>query len=68
MLNRESKEGKDILKQICVSIWGGDFAYRKKMGFGMTTNIFLFSNPQFARKIVDNLKKRDIINGRLMEE
>ena len=67
LLNRENQQGKDILKQISVPIFGEEFAYRKKMGFGLPTNTYLLSNPIFFRKIIDNLKKRDIINGKLME-
>lgn len=68
IMNREIRQGKDILKQMCIPIFGEKFAYRKKMGFGMPTNIYLFSNHEFAEKVIYNLKKRDIVNGEMIQE
>ncbi len=68
IMNRKIGQGKDILKQLCIPIFGQEFAYRKKMGFGMPTNRYLFSNCDFAEKVICNLQKRDIFNGKMIQD
>ena len=68
LINREKKEGKDILKQLCVPIFGEEFAYSRKRGFSVPTNKFLFSRSEFVTKVLKSMKQRDIVNWKYMFE
>ncbi|MBD5550037.1 MAG: asparagine synthase (glutamine-hydrolyzing) [Lachnospiraceae bacterium] len=68
LMNYKRKEGKDILKQMCVPIFGEEFAYRRKRGFGMPTNRYLFSDMKFISKILRKMKQRDILNWKFIDE
>lgn len=67
LLNKEKEQGKYVLKKMAESIFGAEFAYRKKMGFGMPTNKFLMSSPQFVQKTIDNMIIRGIVDGKVIE-
>ena len=68
LLDKEKIQGKAIIKKLTESVFGTEFAYRKKMGFGIPTNKFLVSNYKFTKRIIENMKKREIVNGKLIEE
>lgn len=68
LINRERKKGKDILKQLCVPIFGEEFAYRRKGGFGVPTNKFLFSRSELVTKVLKSMKQRDVVNWKYMYE
>lgn len=68
LINKQTRQGKDILKQCCIPIFGREFAYRSKMGFGIPTNKFLFSDKNFSSRILQKMKMRDIVNWKYILE
>ena len=46
LLDRASKEGKYILKDIALGIFGNEFAFRRKVGFFIPGNMFLCSETE----------------------
>ncbi|WP_445715177.1 asparagine synthase (glutamine-hydrolyzing) [Flavobacterium sp.] len=63
--HNERLEGKWILKRICSDIFGEDFAFRDKMGFGIPLKSF-FSSEEFqerwSNELLPSIKKRSIFN------
>lgn len=61
---------KYLLKTITAGIFGDDFAFRNKMGFGIPLKVFL-ANPRFKEyfydKIISGTKKRGILNNKKIE-
>ncbi|MGV3697914.1 asparagine synthase (glutamine-hydrolyzing) [Flavobacterium sp.] len=56
-------ENKVLLKDICASKFGEDFAYREKMGFGIPLREFFSSNTfreKWNKKIAPGIKKRGL--------
>jgi asparagine synthase (glutamine-hydrolysing) len=70
-LFRERLTTKMPLKRIAERYFGRDFAYRKKMGFGLPLKEFLAS-PAFAEIMEDQLLpemlKRGLIRGDIVKE
>jgi asparagine synthase (glutamine-hydrolysing) len=72
---KKSKEGinneKYLLKKIMANVFGNDFAFRNKMGFGIPVREF-FTNKTFIEylndKIVPGIKKRGLFNNTLISE
>ncbi|MGB8491845.1 MAG: asparagine synthase (glutamine-hydrolyzing) [Bacteroidales bacterium] len=73
LLLRKSPEGfnteKYLLKKITSGIFGNDFAFRDKMGFGIPVREY-FLNPGFTEylmeKILPGIKRRGIFNYKLI--
>jgi asparagine synthase (glutamine-hydrolysing) len=61
----ERMEGKFPLKQICSQIFGDEFTYRDKMGFGIPLRTF-FNSIEFQEKwsdvLLPSIKNRGIFN------
>jgi len=59
-------QGKYLLKEICADLFGHDFAYRRKMGFGLPYYRY-FKDKRFRAYFYDTIvsgsKKRGIINA-----
>ncbi|MHB2153612.1 asparagine synthase (glutamine-hydrolyzing) [Calditrichota bacterium GD2] len=62
--------GKYLLKKIAANMFGNDFAFRNKMGFGIPLKEF-FSEPRFLvylrDKVIPGMRKRGIMNYKLVE-
>lgn len=59
-------QGKYLLKEVCSEIYGEDFAYRRKMGFGLPYYIYFKDNrfkDYFYDIIISGARKRNIINA-----
>jgi asparagine synthase (glutamine-hydrolysing) len=73
LLVRKSQEGfnneKYLLKKTTAGIFGNDFAFRDKMGFGIPLREF-FLNIRFTEymndKILPGIKERDLFNHKLV--
>lgn len=64
-------EGKYILKKICETMYGSEFAYRRKRGFDLPLSKFLNHKDfkeYFHEDIVVNMKKRGIINAEYVNQ
>lgn len=65
LVNRQTREGKDLLKRIVGNIFGIDFAYRKKMGFSIPVQMYM-NNERFKDYFYDlilpGVKRRGIIS------
>ena len=61
---------KFLLKKMCARVFGDEFAFRDKMGFGIPVREFL-SQPSFNSylkdQILPGLKKRDLLNQSKIE-
>ncbi len=61
---------KYILKKMCAGVFGNDFAFRNKMGFGIPLREFM-SKPGFngylREEIVTGIKRRNLLNGNQIE-
>lgn len=58
-------QGKYLLKDICADVFGYNFAYRKKMGFGLPYYRYFLDTrfrSYFYETIVPGSKKRGIVN------
>ena len=62
---------KYILKKMCAAVFGDDFAFRDKMGFGIPLREFM-SKPAFysylKNELLTGFKKRNILNTVKIEE
>jgi len=75
LLLRKSKEGynteKYLLKKLTSGIFGEDFAFRDKMGFGIPLKAF-FADPQFSAYLRDvvlpGIHRRGILNHKKINE
>ena len=69
LIKRKTAEGKNtekyILKKICSRVFGDDFAFRDKMGFGIPLREFL-SKSEFNNflkdQVLPGIKKRELLN------
>ena len=68
LINEGKRQGKDLLKQLSIPIFGKDFAYRKKMGFGVQTNKFLLYNEEFVHNVLKSMENRGILNCNCVSE
>ncbi len=68
LLDNKSKEGKFILKDIASEIFGSEFAFRRKVGFFIPGNMFLCSNMDFVRRVLNCIRKRGIICSDILEQ
>jgi asparagine synthase (glutamine-hydrolysing) len=62
---RNKWEGKIPLKESCSAIFGKDFSYRSKMGFGIPLKSFFQSEvfqERWKSKILPGIKKRGMFN------
>ena len=70
MLKRAPNHEKFLLKELCSNVFGRQFAYRNKVGFGIPLKDF-FSSNDFSQRLCDDLipgiKKRAIFDGLLIE-
>jgi asparagine synthase (glutamine-hydrolysing) len=58
-------EGKWLLKELCGEVFGADFAYRDKMGFGIPLKSFFSSDAFISRwenEILPGIQKRGLFN------
>ncbi len=70
LIKRKSPEShnteKYLLKKMCASVFGNDFAFRDKMGFGIPLREFM-SKPDFngflREEILPGIKQRNILNA-----
>lgn len=68
LLDRTSKEGKYILKDIASGIFGNEFAFRRKVGFFIPGNMFLCSDMNFVRRVLACIRKRGVVCGDIFEK
>lgn len=69
LIKRKAKETKNtekyILKKMCAAVFGNEFAFRDKMGFGIPVREFM-NKPQFnsylKEQLMPGLKKRNLLN------
>lgn len=69
LIKRKAKETKNtekyILKKMCAAVFGNEFAFRDKMGFGIPLREFM-NKPQFysylKEQVMPGLKKRNLLN------
>jgi asparagine synthase (glutamine-hydrolysing) len=74
LIKRKSKESnnteKYLLKKMCAGVFGNDFAFRNKMGFGIPLREFM-SKPDFngflRDEILPGIKQRNILNAGKVE-
>jgi asparagine synthase (glutamine-hydrolysing) len=74
LIKRKAPEGRNtekyILKKMCAGVFGEEFAFRDKMGFGIPLREF-FSKPAFNSylrdEVLPGIKKRNLINGQPAE-
>ena len=74
LIKRQAAEGtnteKYLLKKMCAAVFGNDFAFRNKGGFGIPLRGFM-SEPQFNTYLRDDIlqgiKKRNLLNGKKIE-
>ncbi len=62
---------KKILKEKCASIFGKEFAYRPKMGFGIVLMDYFSSGlvkDHIEEKILPGIKKRGILNYKFVQD
>jgi asparagine synthase (glutamine-hydrolysing) len=70
LIKRQTSEGKNtekyLLKKMCARVFGNDFAFRNKGGFGIPLRAFM-SEPQFncylRDEILPGIKKRNILES-----
>lgn len=67
LMDRASREGKFILKDIAAGLFGRGFAFRRKVGFFIPGNLFLCSDMDFVRRVLSCIRKRGIIRGDVLE-
>ncbi len=68
LMDRASKEGKFILKDIASELFGREFAFRRKVGFFIPGNMFLCSDMALIGRILAYIKKRGIIHSDIFEQ
>ena len=74
LLKRKAPESsnteKYILKKLCADVFGNDFAFRDKMGFGIPLREFM-GKPDFnnylKEEILTGIKKRNLLNSSIIE-
>lgn len=74
LIKRKAPESKNtekyILKKMCAGVFGDNFAFRDKMGFGIPLRAFM-SKPGFNSylrdEILPGIKKRNILNSSKIE-
>lgn len=72
LTRRDGKyEGKTLLKEICADMFGEDFAYRRKMGFGLPYYRY-FQDEKFREYfyevILPGTRKRGIVDATVLKE
>lgn len=64
-------EAKSILKEISESVFGADFTYRQKQGFGIPLKDF-FTSARFdslwSKELLPNIKKRALFDAAVIED
>lgn len=67
---KENWEGKSVLKEICSDIFGEDFSYRRKMGFGLPYYRY-FKDRRFKEYFYDvvltGTRKRGLFRSEILE-
>jgi asparagine synthase (glutamine-hydrolysing) len=61
-----SNTEKYILKRLCASVFGNDFAFRDKMGFGIPLRDFMTQpdfNAYLREGVLPGIERRGILNG-----
>jgi asparagine synthase (glutamine-hydrolysing) len=70
-LSGGNTEGKYLLKKISADVFGNDFAFRDKMGFGIPVRQF-FSSTRFEEylndKVLPGIKSRGLFNYQLVSK
>ena len=72
LTRRDGKyEGKTLLKEICADMFGEDFAYRRKIGFGLPYYRY-FQDEKFREYfyevILPGTQKRGIVDAAVLKE
>jgi asparagine synthase (glutamine-hydrolysing) len=74
LIKRKAPESKNtekyILKKMCAGVFGDDFAFRDKMGFGIPLRSFMAKpgfNNYLREEIIPGIKKRNILNSTAIE-
>jgi asparagine synthase (glutamine-hydrolysing) len=65
-----SNTEKYLLKKLCAAVFGNDFAFRDKMGFGIPLRQFMSApafNEYLKEQVLPGLKKRGLFDGALIE-
>jgi asparagine synthase (glutamine-hydrolysing) len=70
LIKRKAPESRNtekyLLKKMCAEVFGDEFAFRDKMGFGIPLREFM-AKPDFNRflreEILPGIKKRDLLNS-----
>ena len=74
LIKRKARESKNtekyLLKKMCAGVFGNDFAFRNKMGFGIPLREFMTKpgfNSYLRDEILPGIKKRNILNSHTIE-